>query len=352
MHDNDLEAGITIAPVTLEEFVRRIFQAVGAKEAGARQVAESLVASELAGHASHGVVRVCRYLENIAAGELQPTAEPVIVHQTPTIALVDGKWGFGQLAARLAMEIAIDKAREQGLAAAGVVNCTHIGRLGEWVEMAAQQELIGLGFCNGGREGGSVAPYGAARRLLGTNPIAAAVPASGRPPVVIDFASSVVAEGKLKIARNRGGTVPEGWVIGADGQPSASAEDYYAGGAILPAAGHKGYGLSLLVEFLGGILTGRGSTALPPFAFGNGVLFVVFCIDAFRPLQDFLTDAAALCNAVKNLAPAPGFDEVLLPGEPEHRAAERYRGEGLLVDEATWAQLTSAAAELGVAIPS
>jgi len=131
-----------------------------------------------------------------------------------------------------------------------------------------------------------------------------------------------------------------------------SPEDYYAGGMLLPAAGHKGYGLALLMEFLAGLLTGSGCAALPGFAPGNGVLFLVLSIEAFRPLEAFLADGAALCERVKAVPPAPGFDEVLLPGEPEHRTAERCRIEGVPIDEVTWAQLAAAAAELEVAVPT
>jgi uncharacterized oxidoreductase len=337
--------------VVLADFVSRIFQATGAKEEVASLVADSLVASDLAGHESHGVVRVHQYLNAIAAGYLDPKAEPVIAHETATIALVDARRSFGQVAARFAMMVTIEKARAQGLAATGVFNCTHIGRVGEWTQMAADQGMIGLAFCNGGGPGGAVTPYGGVARRLGTNPIAAAVPVAGRPSVVADFATSAVAEGKLRITHNRGKSLPEGWILGPDGRPSTDPKDFYAGGMLLPAAGHKGYGLSLLMEFLGGVLTGRGCPALPGFVPGNGVLFIVLSIEPFRPVEDFLADGAALCEQVKAVPPAPGFDEVLLPGEPEQRTAERRRAEGIMVDEATWAQLTAAAAALGVAVP-
>ena len=340
-----------IKPPVLIDFVDRLFQAAGASQAVARLVATSLVASDLAGHTSHGVVRVGQYLDSVAAGEIDPGAEPVIASETTSITMVDARFGYGQVAAHFAMTVTIEKARTQGLAATGIFNCYHVGRLGEWVEMAADQGLIGLAFCNGGVQGGAMAPYGGATRLLGTNPIAAAVPVAGRPPVVIDFASSAVAEGKLRIARNRGQSVPEGWILRADGQPTTHPEDFYAGGVLLPAAGHKGYGLALLVEFLGGILTGRGSPALPGFRTGNGVLFLVLSVEAFRPPEAFLAEGAALCEKTKAVPPAAGFDEVLLPGEPEHRAAERHRAEGIAVDEATWAQLAAAAAAHGVAVP-
>lgn len=340
-----------IKPTVLTEFVCRIFQAAGATEDAACLVAESLVTTNLTGHDSHGVIRVRQYLDYIAAGRLNPTAEPVIARETAIITLVDAQQSFGQVAARFAMGITIEKARAQGLAATGLFNCNHVGRLGEWVEMAAHQGLIGLAFCNTGGPGGFVAPYGSVTRLLGTDPFAAAVPLAGRPPLVIDFATSVVAEGKVRLARNQGTPVPGGWIVGPDGQPSTSPDDFYAGGALLPAAGHKGYSLALLMEFLGGILTGHGCVGLTGSTRGNGVLFLALSIEAFRPLEAFLADGAVLREHVKAAPPAPDFNEVLLPGEPEQRSTEHRQAEGIPVDETTWAQLTAAATELGVAVP-
>ena len=210
-----------------------------------------------------------------------------------------------------------------------------------------------VGWGNGcrWRPGGAVAPYGGGGRVLGTNPIAAAVPVAGRPPLVIDFATSAVAEGKLRLARQQGKAIPEGWILGPDGEPSTDPEDFYAGGVLLPMAGHKGSGLSLLVEFLGGILTGRGCPAFPDFTPGNGVLFLALSVEAFRPLEAFQGEGAALCERVKATPPAAGFREVLLPGEPEWRTAERRRAEGIPVDEATWRQLVEAAMALAIPVP-
>ena len=336
----------------LADFVGRILQAAGATKQVAVLVANSLVKSNLVGHDSHGVVRVRQYLDTIAAGQLEPTAEPLIAQETPTITMIDARHGFGQLAARFAMEQTIAKAQLQGLAATGLFNCNHIGRLGEWVQLAADQGLIGLAFCNGGRPGGLVTPYGGSGRALGTNPIAAAVPIAGRSPVVIDFSTSVVAEGKVRVARNKGQALPAGWIQDAEGRPSTNPEDLYAGGTLLPMAGHKGYGLSLLVELLGGMLTGQSCPGLPTYTvLKNGVLFIVLAIEPFRSPEDFLKDSSMLCELVKSVTPAQGFEEVLLPGEPEQRTATRRRAEGIPVDETTWGQLSGAAAELGVGVP-
>ena len=303
------------------------------------------------GHDSHGVVRVVQYLSSIGSGQLDPRAQPTVSQETAVIAMIDAHSGFGQVAARLAMRMAIEKARQHGLAATGLVDCGHVGRMGEWVEMAAQEGMIGLAFCNGGGGRGIVTPFGGIARVLGTNPIAAAIPLAERAPIVLDFATSAVAEGKVRIARNSGKSIPEGWILDKHGNPSTQPADLYDDGVLLPAAGHKGFGLSLLVEFMAGLLTGSGCPALG-MAPRNGVLFIVVNVEAFRPLVDFSAEGDALAAAVKAAKPAPGFDEVLLPGEPESRTAAQRRANGIPLDETSWAQLVEAGTTLGVTTPT
>jgi hydroxycarboxylate dehydrogenase B len=340
----------TVHAEILVPFVSRIFQAVETPSHAADLVAESLVQSNLAGHDSHGVVRVIQYLAAIENNTLNPKADPVVTQETPVIAKVDAQRGFGQVAARYAIDLAIEKARRSGMAATGLFNCGHVGRLGEWVEMAANAGMIALAFCNGGGGRGIVAPFGGRDRILGTNPIAAAIPLAERPPVVLDFATSAVAEGKVRIARNSGKSIPEGWILDRHGNPSTQPADLYDGGVILPAAGHKGFGLSMLVEFMGGLLTCAGcpATGMQP---GNGVLFLVLDVAAFRPLVDFTTAGDALVDEIKAVAPASGFSEVMLPGEPEHRTAAQRRATGFYLDDRSWRELVEAGETHGIAAP-
>ena len=341
-----------IQSTTLSNFICSLFQAAGATEENARLVADSLVKSNLAGHESHGVIRAPQYLDSIAQGDLDPAATPVIAQETGAISMVDGQSGFGQVGAHFAMNVTLDKAKTYSLAATGLFNCKHVGRLGEWPQIAADQNFIGLAFCNGGRPGGLVTPYGGAGRRMGTNPIAAAIPVAGRNPIVVDFATSMASEGKVRVAHNRGRSVPEGWVLKADGHSTTNPADLYASGMLLPMAQHKGHGLSVLVELLGGVLTGNGCSGLPEYSkLGNGVLFLVLSIEAFRPMPDFMAQGAAFCDLIKSTPPAPGFDEVLLPGEPEERATEQRRVEGISIDEITWGQLVEVAAGFNVAVP-
>ena len=341
---------ITLSPSTLTRLVSQIFDAVGTDQADAGQVATSLVGSNLAGHDSHGVIRVPQYLTSIGQGNIQPQAQPVIAHEMGAITRVDARHSFGQIAARFAMQISIAKAQQHGLAATTLINSNHVGRVGEWVLLAAEQNLIGLAFCNGGTPGGLVAPYGGAGRLLGTNPVAMAVPVAGRPPLLLDYATSIVAEGKVRVARNAEKSLPEGWILDGNGRASTNPHDLYDGGMLLPAATYKGYCLSLMVELLGGILTGQGTPIFPGYTFKNGVLFVVLNIEAFRPLNDFLADAATLCAKTKAIKPAEGFDEVLLPGELELKTAEYRRTHGIPLDDNTWQQLTAAAAQYNISV--
>lgn len=342
----------TIPAPILTDFVADIFQAAGVPERVAEEVAASLVASNLAGHDSHGVVRVMQYIGAVERGETDAHATPAITHQTSVLAVIDARRSFGQVAAAFAMRTALAKARDAGIAAVTLYNSSHVGRLGEWVEMAAAEGMIGLAFCNGGRSGGIVAPYGGAARRLGTNPIAAAVPLADRPPFVLDFATSAVAEGKVRVARNSGKEIPTGWVLDKEGNPTTNPADLYEGGMLVPAAGHKGYSLALLVDLLGGMLTGGGSAPQAGTLQSNGVLFIVLSISAFRTPEEFYAEAGAMVERIKSTPPAPGFSAVLLPGEPEQQSAAQRRATGVPLDDGTWAQMLAEAARLGVAVPT
>ena len=335
----------------LQDFVQQMFLAATTSAETAGLVAQSLVNTNLTGHDSHGVVRVPQYIDGLRNGSINPQGTPHIVHETAVLAHVDGDWALGQVAAAFAIETAIAKAKEHGLATAGIFNCAHVGRLGEWTERAARQNMVGLGFCNGGRAGGFVTPFGGAGRRLGTNPIAASFPLAGREPLLIDFATSAVAEGKIRVARNAGTPVAPGLIFDAQGQPSTDPDELYDGGMLLPAAGHKGYGLALMMEMLGGVLTARGCSVFDGFHTGNGVLFIVLAADAFRPMTDYLVDAGRLTEAMLDTPPAPGSEGVLLPGDPERRTMANRRAQGIPLDENTWQQLVASAQGLGVTAP-
>ena len=329
-----------------------IFEAVDTPRDVAQQVANSLVTNNLMGHDSHGVIRIPSYLRKISEGQIVPQADPQVVRETPTTALLDGHWAFGQVVAARGMEIAMAKAREQNIAAVGMFHCPHIGRVGEYSAMAAQQGMIGIAVCNSGPPGGIVAPFGGRRRFFSTNPLALAVPAAEHPPLLADFATSVVAEGKVRVARNRGKQIPEGWIVDSEGNASTDPHDLYRGGALLPFGAHKGYGLALFIDVLGGILTGTGCTAMPDYDGGNGTFMVAIDIQSFHPLAEFKASVDQLFAAVKEVPLAPGVEEILVPGEIEYRTQAQREQEGIFVEEVTWSQIIEAVQGLGLEVES
>ncbi len=317
----------------------------------AAMVATSLVGANLAGHDSHGMIRLPVYVQAARAGRVVPAARAVVATATAFVATVilDGMHGWGQPAAHLATTEAMVRAQKFGMAAVVIQHCNHIGRVGEYVERMARANLVGLAMCNANP---NVAPFGGRKKMLGTNPISIAVPrADGRPPVLLDAATSVVAEGKLRVARDKGVQTPSGWIIDKDGRPTLDPNDFYAGGALLPMGDYKGYGLGVMVELLGGLLSGMSAAFLPDYGKGNGVLMMALNPEAFMPLDKYLAQVELFCEGIKSAPTAPGVEQVLLPGEPEQRAWTLRTANGIDLPEATWQSICTLAAGLGVAVP-
>ena len=328
----------------------RIFTAVGAPEPVAKRVTESLVFSNLVGMDSHGVLRIPQYLENVEKGFIVPAAQPEIVRDRGIAAVMDGRWAFGQIVAERAMQLAVEKAGQHIVGVVSFSKALHIGRLGEWVSQAAEHGLIGMAMTNGARPGGMVAPHGSRQRLFGTNPVAFGIPAGSRPPVVVDFSTSITAEGKVRLAKLKNQHVPEGWLLDRDGRPTTDPADLYNGGALCPVGGHKGYGLSLVVEVLGGILSGANVPVSPDYVVQNGVFMMAIDPTFFRPTAEYEDVIGTLLNAVKAAPPAEGIDSVLIPGEPELLCRREREKNGIPVDDQTWAAIQQAADRLGVPI--
>ena len=318
---------------------RTVLEDAGAAPAAARAVAESLVEANLRGHDSHGVRRLAPYLQFVRDGHVDPAAQPEVTRRQGAIAIVDGCRGFGQLAARLAVVELLGLARDHGVGAVVIRRGNHVGRLGEYVEALAGEGLVALAFCNSDP---TVAPFGGRERRLGTNPLAWAAPR--RPPaepLVMDWATSATAEGKLAIARALGETAPEGALVDAAGVPSLDPEAFYDGGALLPFGAHKGSGLSVMIELVGGVLSGVGVSSLDGHDEGNGTVLVALDVEAFVPREEFEAQAEAFCAELAATAPAQGFDEVLVPGEIERRTRARRAHEGIPIPAATWSELES-----------
>ncbi len=346
-------------PTFSSEYLQRcaaaIFAAAGAPPARADQVAELLVAANLVGHDSHGIIRVPQYIATIERGEIDPNAEIAVESDTEASAVLDGNWGFGQVVMSEAAAMAVEKASRCGVAALTVRNANHIGRLGSYVEDVARQGMVALLFANMHGGGACVVPWGGRERRLGTNPLAAGLPRPDADPIVLDMTTSVVAEGKVRVQRNRGEAVPEGWIIDAEGQPSTDPDAFYGSprGGILPfggAAGHKGYGLGVIVEILGGALSAAGCAGTGARN-GNGVLLLVVDIERFVPMDSYLSEVGQLVEFIKSSPLAPGFSEILVPGEIESRQ-RALRRDSIEVDGQTWSEVVECAGRLGVELPA
>jgi LDH2 family malate/lactate/ureidoglycolate dehydrogenase len=335
-----------LSPDTLRALASAILEAVGSEPETARFVGDSLVDANLAGHDSHGVMRLLLYASTARSGQVEAAARAVVARKTGATATVDGANGWGQPAMWLATETAIELAREFGVGAVTVARCYHIGRVAPYVERVAHAGMIGLAMSSAGP---GVAPYGGRTRVLGTNPIAWAAPrGGGKPPLCLDVATSTFAEGKVMMAKTRGELVPPGVIVTADGHPTQIPDDLYDGGALLPFGAHKGSGFSILAQIVGHGLAGM----LPPSPVSqlgaNGPLVLAIDVESFGPLDQCLGEIEAQCKAITDAPPAEGFDRVRLPGEPEVESRARRAIEGIPIPESTWTDLLALADELGV----
>jgi LDH2 family malate/lactate/ureidoglycolate dehydrogenase len=332
---------------TVRRVAQAIIEAVNTQPAAAQAVVESLVEANLMGHDSHGVLRLPQYIDLVRHGAVQPQAAARLAAQQQATAQVDGAFGWGQPAARLAATTAIALAGEFGVGAVTIVNCNHIGRVGEYVELIARAGMVGIAFCNAGP---AVAPYGGYQRIMGTNPFAWAAPGGpDRAPFVLDFATSAVAEGKLRVARSKGEPLPPGLVVDSAGGPSQDPADFYAGGALQTFGLHKGSGMSVMIELLARGLCGVDQTRKNHIGL-NGPLIMALNIPFLAPEEQFKSAAERLRAQIAGSSPLAGFDEVLLPGDPERRARQRRLEEGIPIPQQIWDQIVALASEWGVEI--
>jgi uncharacterized oxidoreductase len=317
----------------------------GAPDENAARVAHALVLSNLKGVDSHGVMRLPQYLEHIQEGYVIPDALPEVVRETASTAAVDGQRAFGHIVAERATQIALEKAQAHDLAAVTLYNTRHIGRIGEYVEMTTDAGLIGFAFCSAISQ---VAPHGGRGRILGTNPLAIGIPSDGEYPFVVDYATSALSEGKVRLARDKGVELPPGTILDVRGQPSNRPQDLYDGGALLPLGTYKGYGLNLAIQILGSLLAKGGTPLLDQPTVGNGALIIALCPGAFCDASELRSQTRALTQAVKDSALREGFAEILVPGEPEYRAEQERRAKGIFVADVTWHTVESAGLSIGM----
>ncbi len=332
----------------LQRFAQAAIAATGTGPEQAAVVARHLVEGNLAGLESHGVMRLRQYYDGVQAGRIDPTALPSVESETGGTAVVDANGGWGALAGYLAVELAERKARAVGVAAISVKNAAHIGRNGSYVLHLAQQGLVAQIFC-GLVAAPFVVPWGGREARFGTNPIAIAIPGSGE-PVVMDIATSATAEGKVQVYRNAGREMPEGLIIDAEGNPSTDPNDVYRGGGILPFGGingHKGYSLAVMADLLGGALSGS-HVGVRVGEFRNHFLLTAIDPEALGGSDGMRASVDEYAEWLKSSALQPGFDEVLMPGEPEARNTEERLRDGVPLDPSTLELLDALADDIGI----
>jgi len=337
------------------ELAQRMIVSWGTPEDIAECVGRSLVDADLAGIGSHGVLRLETYHSFVAAGWLKPAERPVIVKESQAMAIVDGCWGFGQPTMYKALEVGLAKSRGVGVAAVGVQHCGHVGRLGEYAEWAAAKGVIAIIMASGGRNGGVVAPFGGAQRVLSTNPLAAGVPAGQRPPFIMDFATTVVAAGKIELAPDKDIPIPEGWALAADGSPARTPRQFLDGGALLPFGGHKGYAIAMLIELLCGGLTEAGLSERPDHVpthglGGNAAFAIIIDVSHFTRSEVLREEVDAFFGRVKSVTPASRSAGVVIPGEPELAQRDLHAESGITVADSTWESIVSIAQSHGVSV--
>jgi LDH2 family malate/lactate/ureidoglycolate dehydrogenase len=324
----------------LQEKLQRIYEQNGVSSEEAAVVARHQVGANLAGHDTHGAFRTSQYIGAIRNGDVIPGAPFEIEHESDCTAVVNAHWGFGFVQTERVVGLVIDKAKKMGSCAVTIRFQGHVGRLGGYTSTVAEADLIAIMFSDSGRGPKLVAPFGGTTALLGTNPICIAIPSARHGAVILDMATSAVALGKIHLARQRGESVPLGWIVDGEGRPSADPNDYYKGGALLPLGGdqgHKGYGLSFMVEVFCGILTGLGYGVAADGKHNDGNFIAAYDVARFMDLGEFKNQVSDFIDFLK--AGDGEESAVLFPGEIEQRTREQRLAEGIWIEDKTWNEL-------------
>lgn len=340
---------VRVDPERLHGFCLAALEAAGATAQDAAIAAHVLVRTDLRGVHSHGVQTLPAHVRSLQEGGTASPTLPTIVRDTPVTAVLDGQGGIGLVVATRAVAIAIEKARTSGVGVVLVRNSNHCGAVGHYALTAAEAGCIGLATSNASP---IMTAAGSKRKLLSNAPIAYAVP-TGRFPMALDIAMSTSAGMKVRLAAERGESIPEGWVVNAAGLPTTNPSDYLTGGALAPLGGHKGYGMALLTETLAGALSGAAMTrAVVPWLSDPGTptnaghCFVVLDVECFMARERFYERMHELIDELHAAEPVPGVDRVLVPGELEHDNEQRAATEGLELDCIIWDHLEAVATSL------
>lgn len=348
---------LTFQADTLIAFSERLFVAAGVPAEEATTVSRSLVDANLCGHDSHGVMRVPQYVNFLREAKLFSPATLETLQETPAMLSVDAHWGLGQVQAYRTLERLLPKAKALGIASGTIRRCGHIGRLGEYAEWAAGHGLALFTTVNSHGSGQRVAPPGGLQGRISTNPLCIGAP-TPTDPLVLDFSTSAVAEGKVRVAFQKGSAIPEGWILNPAGQPTTNPGDLYGTppGTILPFGGpqaYKGFGLGFMLDVLAGGLSGGDCTRAdrPMPGKGNTVVFVLWNIDLFGGREHFMEAVGGLIDFVRQTPRAPGVEAIILPGDPERQSRQNRLQTGIPVAEGTWSLLTQLANDVHVPAP-
>jgi LDH2 family malate/lactate/ureidoglycolate dehydrogenase len=345
--------------VDLRSFLVGAFEHYGVPRQDAVVTAEALVHADEMGIDSHGVARVAihpAYAPGLRDGQVDPTAVPELVREAASTGVLDGRNGLGPVAATRATELAIDKARQTGAGFISITNSRHYGAAAHYAMLALDHGMIGVSMTIGGL--GVVPTYGRGRRL-GINPLSVAAPAAREHPFVLDIATSVVAGGKLELARMSGQRVPLGWIVDREGRPTTDPTRFWDGGALLPLGGapetgsYKGYGLSVMIDIFCGVLSGAGFSAILRSGGGNATPHFVgaFNISGFRPLDEFTAMMDDMIRTLRETEPAEGAERVLVHGQKEFEALTDRRAHGIPLHPEIVGHLRRLAEETGVPLP-
>ncbi len=345
--------GRTVAATALHDFIRAAFEACRLPAADAQRIAGLMVEADLIGADNHGVFRLAQYVRRIKAGGVAVRADITVIKETDSTALVDGGNAMGHLVMHRATELAIEKAKQRGVAWVGTRNSNHAGPAALYATMPLKHDMIGLYIAVGNAN--HMAPWGGIDMLLSTNPIAIAVPALEESPVVLDMATSVAAYGKVKGAAQRGEMMPEGWMMDRQGRPITDPKRADEG-FVLPIGSYKGYGLALLFGLLAGTLNGAamGSEVIDfnaddKSATNTGQLIVALRVDAFGPVEAFKRSVDRVIREIRSSARLPGVDAIRIPGEQSHAKRQARGAGGIPLHPNLVAQLDKLAAQLKIA---
>ena len=336
----------------LESLIGAIFASAGCNPAEAGVIARRLVDANLVGHPSHGALRVPLYMKWLRAGIVVPNRTIQTVAENDAMAIVDGQFGFGQSIGEQAMKLAIGKSVKSGLAFVGLRNSGHLGRIGDWAEMAAAAGCVSLHFVNTNGFSILVAPHGGSESRLSANPIAAGVPRRNAPPIILDISTCMIPEGKILVALNNGTQIPAGCVLDAEGRPTIDPRVYFGPprGAILPFGGHKGYGLSFIAEVLAGALCAASCSNPTAKRMANNMLSIVFDPSKVQDAGAFHGECERFIEYVKSSRTVAPGGEILVPGEIEARNRTEGLRRGIDLDETSWKNLEQVARDCGVSI--